>query len=161
MKEKIENSVFDSAKQSVVIRPKSVNQQAFVYRGYNDLKNMILFVGSKPTIDENGDLWFKKTKVVANSVLLRDAYGRLTEQLTFDEASEKYEIVAQSDFKPEHANKIVAKVAGEKKERNGNGNGNAMSRNAIVDELKRNNIAFNARGSKAELEATLEAGLKK
>lgn len=152
-------SIFDNAKQSLVLRPKSINVQAFIYSGYNDLKNLILFVGSKPTIDENGDLWFKKTKVVANSVILRDAYGKLTEQLTFEAAAAKYEIVASSDFKPEHANKIIAKVASPKGEKTSNGNG--ISRQQIVDELKRNNIPFDARGSKAELQATLESGLKK
>jgi hypothetical protein len=152
-------TAFENAKQSLVVRPLSLNTQAFIYSGYTDLKNLILFVGSKPTIDENGDLWFKKTKVVANSVILRDAYGKLTEQLTFEQAAGKYEIVASSDFKPEHANKIIAKVASEKSEKSSNGNG--ISRQGIVDELKRNNIPFDSRSSKAELEATLTAGLKK
>ena len=149
---------FSTAKQCVVIRPKATNVAAFIYHGFADLKNLLQFVGSKPSIDEDGKLWFKKMQIFDNSVILRDAYGRVVEVLKYEDAETKYEIVADSEFKPEHANKIAEapnKPAGKK-----GGNGNGLTRQDIVDQLKSKGIEFDARASKGELEKVL-AGAKK
>jgi hypothetical protein len=110
MAEKIEAPrTFATAKQSVVIRPKAPNTLAFVYHGFTDLKNLVKFVGSRPTIDENGDLYFRKNLIKDNSVILRDAFGKVIEVLNYNDASAKYEIVGDSEFKAEHANKVETK----------------------------------------------------
>jgi hypothetical protein len=98
---------FNTAKQCVVIRSKSPNTMGFVYHDFTDLKNLIQFVGTRPQIDEDGKLYFRKTQVKENSLILRDASGRVTNVLSYEEAERTFEIVAESDFKPEHANKIT------------------------------------------------------
>ena len=144
--------IFSSSKQSLVIRPKSINQAAFHYEGFANVKNLILFVGSKPTIDEEGNIYFRKMKILDDSIVLRDAQGKVTEVLTVDEAVAKYEIVAESDFKPEHANKVTPKVVAEKGEKSSNGD---ITRVQIVEELKSKKMDFNPRASKDELAAVL------
>jgi hypothetical protein len=103
-------SVFATAKQSLVLRPNSINVSAFIYHSFADLKNLIKFVGTKPQIDEEGRLYFKKVLIPDNCVILRDTQGKVQRVMTFDEAESNYEIVAQSDFKPEHANTIIPVV---------------------------------------------------
>lgn len=104
---------FETAKQSLVINPKSVKTQAFVYRGMQDLENLIAFVGSSPKVSvEKGKivLAFKKQIIFDNSVILRNSYGEVTSVMTYEKAQDEYEILAQSDFLPEHKNKVEEKV---------------------------------------------------
>jgi hypothetical protein len=104
---------FETAKQSLVINPKSVKVAAFVYRGMQDLENLIAFVGSSPKVSvEKGKivLAFKKQIIADNRVILRNAYGEVTEVMTFEDAQRDFEIVAQREFAPEDRNKVVEKV---------------------------------------------------
>ena len=104
---------FESAKQSLVINPRSTKTQAFVYRGMPDLENLIAFVGTSPKVSvEKGKivLAFKKQVILDNTVILRNSYGEVTAVMSYDEAETKYEILAQSVFLPEHKNKLEEKV---------------------------------------------------
>jgi hypothetical protein len=104
---------FEVAKQSIVINPKSVRTQAFVYRGMQDLENLIAFVGSSPKVSvEKGKivLAFKKEVILDNRIILRNSYGEVTAVMTFEEAEKDFEILAQSEFLPEHKNKVEEKV---------------------------------------------------
>ena len=102
-------NVFTEAKQSVILKSKVVPVQAFVYKDFNDLENLIKFVGSRPIINGDMTIQFKKTIVPKNSVVMRNQYGEVINVLSFDQANTAYEIAAQSEFKPEHINKVIAK----------------------------------------------------
>lgn len=145
---------FDNSKQAVIIRPRSTNTLAFIYHDFSDLKNLILFVGSKPQIDEEGKLYFRKLQIPDNSVILRNAYGQVTEVLKFDTAAQRYEIVADSEFKPEHANKVETKPQGEKTK-------GGMNRQQLKDALTKAKIEFKSGLTKEELQALYDANNKK
>ena len=140
------------AKKIMTIRPKAISQVAFHYSDFSDLKNLIQFVGSKPTIDEAGNLFFKKAKIVDNSIILRDSFGKVVAVLTEDEMKEKFEVTASCDFKPEHIAKVEIKVVPAKGERSSNG---GPTRAEIVEALKSAGAEFDARAPKAELEEVL------
>lgn len=103
-------NVFTEAKQSLILKSKVVPVQAFVYKDFSDLENLIKFVGSRPLINGDMSIQFKKTIVPKNSVVMRNQYGEVMSALTFDQANNLYEIAAQSEFKPEHVNKVIDKV---------------------------------------------------
>lgn len=136
---------FASSKQSLVIRPTTVNQMAFHYGDFSDLKNLILFVGSKPSIDEEGKLWFGKQEIKDDSIVLRNSYGKVTDVLTCDKAAEQFEIVAESEFKPEHANKVERKAPSEKGE-------GKMSRSDLKDALTAAKVDFKSGLTKDQLQ---------
>lgn len=145
---------FASAKQSVIIRPISSQQAGFIYHDFSDLKNLVKFVGTKPQIDEEGNLWFRKQQIPDNSVILRNSYGAVTDVLTFDKAAEQYEIVADSAFLPEHANKVVAKAVTAKGEK-------GMSRNDLKDALLKKNILFKSGLTRDQLQEVYDKNVKK
>jgi len=104
---------FASAKQSLILKPKTVAIQALNFKGFEDLKTLIDFVGNTPKIDvdKNGQpvLLYKKQVIKDNSIILRNSFGEVTRVMTYAEAAEIYEISAQSEFKAEHKNKVVDK----------------------------------------------------
>jgi len=102
-------------RQSLALKPKVVVVQAFHYRGFKDLKNLIQFVGSRPIINEDASLQFKKVIIPDNSIVFRNEYGAVVRVMSYDEANKMYEIGAQSDWKPEHANKVKAREVRAKK----------------------------------------------
>ena len=108
------NNSFEVAKQSLVINPRSTSKtQAFVYRGMQDLENLIAFVGTSPKVSvEKGKivLAFKKQIILDNRVILRNSYGEVTAVMTYEEADKDFEILGQSEFLPEHKNKLEEKV---------------------------------------------------
>jgi hypothetical protein len=110
-------NIFETAKQSLVIQPKTQKEQAFVYRTIADLENLIGFVGTTPKVDiDKGKmvLTFKKHIIGDGSVVLRNSYGEVTRVMTFEEANKIYDVAAQSEFLQEHKNKVVAKIKPEK-----------------------------------------------
>jgi hypothetical protein len=146
---------FSDAKQIIVIRPKSVVENvAFHYADFSDVKKLIQFVGSKPTIDENAAIWFGKFLIPDDSLVVRDSFGRVSTVLTMEQAETKYNVVASHDFKTEDIAEVRVKVVKEGSKRGG------ITRAEIVAELKSLEIEYDVRGSKAELEATLEAAKK-
>jgi hypothetical protein len=138
---------FASARQSVIIRPRTAEQQGFIYHNFSDLKNLVKFVGSKPSIDEEGNLWFRKQMIPDNSVILRNSYGQVTDVLSFDKAEEQYTVVLDSEFKPEHANKVEKKEPSVK-----GGNGGGMTRNDLKDALTKAKIDFKSGLTKDQLQ---------
>jgi hypothetical protein len=105
-------NLFETSEQSLVIRPKTVVTQAFHYSGIADLENLIGFIGSAPKVNiDKGAmvLSFGKYLVKDNSIITRTPFGEVQRVMSCNEANELYEIAAQSEFKPEHKNKVVAK----------------------------------------------------
>jgi hypothetical protein len=105
-------NIFTDAKQSLILRPKSIQVAAFKYNESADLMNLISFVGKEPKVKvDKGKmvLTFGKKDVKEGNIVLRNSYGEVTNVFTPAEANDKYEIVASSEFKPEHANKIAKK----------------------------------------------------
>jgi hypothetical protein len=104
---------FANAKQSLILKPKTIAIQAFNYKGLEDLKNLIDFVGSTPKIDvdKSGQpiLLYKKNVLKENSIIMRNSFGEVTNVLTYPDAAEVFDISAQSEFKPEHKNKVQDK----------------------------------------------------
>jgi len=107
--DKATTNPFEVAKQSVILKTKVIPTMAFIYRGFPDLENLIKFVGSRPMINGDMTLQFKKTIVPNNSVVLRNQYGEIVKVMTFADAADTYDIAAQSDFRPEDSNKVVIK----------------------------------------------------
>jgi|WetSurMetagenome_2_1015567.scaffolds.fasta_scaffold1216976_1 hypothetical protein len=111
-------NLFTSSKQSLVIAPKTTKQQAFIYRSMADLENLILFVGNTPkiAIDKGKPILnYGKHTIKDDSVILRNSFGEVTTVLSMEEANAQYDIVAQSEFLPEHKNKVITKPKKEKK----------------------------------------------
>jgi len=111
---------FLSAGQSLIIKPKTIAKQAFKYSGVSDLENLIKFVGSEPKVKmEQGKLHFTfgKKEVPDSSIVLRDAFGKVTDVLTMDEANELYEVAASREFDPKDANKVETPVKKDKKDK--------------------------------------------
>jgi len=48
-------TIDENTKQSLALKPRVVVAQAFHYRGFKDLKNLIQFVGSRPIINEHAN----------------------------------------------------------------------------------------------------------
>jgi len=105
-------NLFEKSKQSLVIRPKTVVTQAFHYTGIADLENLIGFVGSAPKVNvDKGNLVlsFGKYNIKENTIITRTPFGEVQRVMTPAEANELFEIAAESEFKPEHKNKVVTK----------------------------------------------------
>jgi hypothetical protein len=148
---------FADAKQSVIIRPRTANQMAFLYHDFSDLKNLVKFVGSKPSIDEEGNLWFGKTMIPDNCLVIRNSYGKVTEVLSYEQAATHYEIVADSEFKPEHAN-VVEKKASEPKAA---GADKGMTRTELKEALTAKKIDFKSGLTKEQLQAIYDSKVSK
>lgn len=149
------SKTFANAKSALVVRPKSVNEMAFIYRNFSDLKNLVKFVGSKPSIDEEGNLYFRKQMIADNSVIFRNSYGQVTDVLPLEKAEEKYEIVADSEFKPEHANTIQEKpvrVAGDK---------TGMTRKELKEALTKAKVEYKTGLTRAQLQTIYDENIKK
>ena len=58
--EKVPQKEFATAKTSVVIKPKTKNELVMIYRGLQDLKSLILFVGSRPVLNADASIQYKK-----------------------------------------------------------------------------------------------------
>jgi hypothetical protein len=144
-------TAFSKAKQSIVIRPRANNIQAFIYHDFTDLKNLVRFVGTKPQIDEEGNLYFRNTLIPDNTVIMRDAYGRVIDVMTYDQANGRYEIVAESEFKPEHANKVIAK---EKTAGKANG---GMTRTELKDALTKAKVVYKNGLTKDQLQEVYDS----
>jgi hypothetical protein len=97
---KVEN-VFEVAAQSLVLAPKTVKVQAFIYRSISDLENLISFIGTAPKVNiDKGKMVisFGKAIVPDGSVVLRSAYGEVTQVMNFEQAANLYDIAAQRDY---------------------------------------------------------------
>jgi len=101
---------FEEAKTMVILKTKVVPEMALVYRGFEDLEKLISFVGTRPVLNTDLTLSFKKQIVEPNSVIFRDVYGQVTKVLTLDEASAIHDIAAQAEYNAEqHRNNVQAK----------------------------------------------------
>ena len=97
---KVEN-VFKVAKQSLVITPRTLPFQAFLYMGVQDLENLVRFLGVGPRVlFEKGKMTYQFGKVVVpdGSVITRNIYGEVVLCLSLKDANEKYDIKAERDF---------------------------------------------------------------
>ena len=113
------NLNFENCSNVVALSPKVSTEKAFVYRSQSDLKNLIAFVGKKPTIDvtDNGDIIpkFKKQEIKPGMVVFRNSFGEVTRTMKIDEASKNYEIKGSRTFAQEDINKVVEKERKERK----------------------------------------------
>jgi hypothetical protein len=94
-------NVFEVALQSLVLSPKTIKVQAFIYRGVNDLENLVRFLGVAPkVIFEKGKMNYQFGKLIVpdNSVITRSIYGDILLCMTLSEANDRYDIAAQRDY---------------------------------------------------------------
>lgn len=109
-------NTFETANSMVILRPKTTPVVALIYKGFEDLEKLIGFVGSKPVLNTDMSIQFKKTLVKPNSVIMRNSFGEVVKVMTLAEASEQYDIAASAVYNaPEHANKVQAKPIKERK----------------------------------------------
>jgi hypothetical protein len=97
---KLEN-VFEVAKQSIIIAPKTVKVQAFIYKGVSDLENLVWFLGVTPKVlFEKGKMvyQFGKTIVPDNSIVMRNSFGEVTQVLNYADADKNYDLIAQREY---------------------------------------------------------------
>ena len=106
--EKVPQKEFATAKTSVVIKPKTKNELVMIYRGLQDLKSLILFVGSRPVLNADASIQYKKFIIADNSVVFRNGNGQVSKVMTFEEAENLYDIAADSFFKNEHSFQATA-----------------------------------------------------
>lgn len=94
-------NVFEVALSSLVLTPKTVPIQAFLYRGVNDLENLVRFLGIAPRVlFEKGKMQYQFGKVIVpdESVVTRNAYGEILLCLSIKDANDRYDIKAQREF---------------------------------------------------------------
>ena len=133
---------FSTAKQVVAIRPLSQSTKVgFLFTDFSDLKKLVLFVGKKPQIDENGDLFYKKFKITNNSLIIRDSFGNVTEVLELEKAAEHYEVLESHSFSETDINEVQAKVIGERKTRGEVPEGE-LSRKDLIAYFEANQIKY-------------------
>ena len=107
---------FEKVNTMTILKPKTTPIETFVYRGFDDLEKLIKYIGSRPTLNPDLSLQFKKAVVKPNSVLTRNAFGEVAQVMTFEEAAAKYDIAATTEFQPERdTNKVQAKPVKERK----------------------------------------------
>lgn len=110
---------FETAKQMVILRPKSTPVEAIIYKGFDDLESLIGFVGSRPALNPDLTLQFKKQVVKPGSVVTRNSFGEVVAVMTLEQASERFDIAASAPYDPARdANKVQAKPVKERKPKN-------------------------------------------
>lgn len=107
---------FEDALTIAILKPKTKPFETFIYRGFDDLEKLIKYVGSRPALNPDLSLQFKKAVVKPNSVIIRNAFGEVVRVMTFKEAAEQYDIAASAAFDADRdSNKVQAKPAKERK----------------------------------------------
>jgi hypothetical protein len=95
---KSEVKTFENCKNNVILKIKVIPKVAFVYRSILDLECLINFAKAEPRakiIEGKLTLSYGKINLFDNSVIFLSEVGKISEVLTFDEASKKYEITAE------------------------------------------------------------------
>lgn len=101
---------FENAATIAILKPKTKPFETFIYRGFDDLEKLIKYVGSRPALNPDLSLQFKKAIVKPNSVIIRNSFGEVVRVMTFEEAAENYDIAASSSFVADRdSNKVEAK----------------------------------------------------
>lgn len=110
---------FEKVNTMTILKPKTTPIETFVYRGFDDLEKLIKYIGNRPTLNPDLSLQFKKAVVKPNSVITRNAFGEVSQVMTFEEAATRYDIAATTEFQPDRdTNKVQAKPVKERKPRN-------------------------------------------
>jgi len=97
----VKENVFEVASQSIIIAPRTVKVQGFIYRGVADLENLIRFLGVAPKVlFEKGKMLYQFGKVTVpdGSVVLRSAYGEIVRVMTYEVANKEYDLIAQREY---------------------------------------------------------------
>ena len=115
METKAKTIKFDEANQSLILKAKVVPIEGFNYKSIADLENLIGFVGTEPKVKVAAGtgkliIMFGKNEIKDNSVVFRNSYGEVVNVMSYDKAAEIFDIAAQSEFLPEHKNKVIEKV---------------------------------------------------
>lgn len=96
-----------------LFRPRVTPFKTFHYRGMEDLKSLIVFVGKSPQLQIGAtgepELVFKKTVVKNNTYLVVNSFGEIITQYTENEVKEKFDLIAQRPLTAEDINKVVEK----------------------------------------------------
>ena len=100
-------SPFENASTIAILKPKTKPFETFIYRGFDDLEKLIKYVGSRPALNPDLSLQFKKAVIKPNSVIIRNSFGEVVRVMTFEEAAEQYDIAASVTF---DADRDTAKV---------------------------------------------------
>jgi hypothetical protein len=106
-------NVFEVAQQSLILSPKTVKKQAFIYRSVSDLENLVRFLGVAPkVIFEKGKMNYQFGKLIVpdNSVITRTVYGDIDLCMSLSEANEKYDIAAQREWDNKDGQTVTPKV---------------------------------------------------
>ena len=88
-------------KSIVILRPKVNSVMGFVYEGFEDLPDLIKFVGYCPAINPDLTLRFKKFDVKPFSIVLRGSNSEIFSVI--DAENNTYEQITRELFKPEDA----------------------------------------------------------
>lgn len=103
-----------------VVAPKVSTEVCFKYSETNDLKNLISFVGVKPSIDINakGEIVpkFKKIEVPLNSYVFRNIFGEIR-IMNESDFNKNFVVDASHTFTASDKNEVKAKEVKEKKEK--------------------------------------------
>jgi len=95
------NEIFNPEKNIIVLKPKTLPKTVFNYKGIGSLKDLIQFTGSEPKVKINDkgeiEMSYRKKVLKDNSLVFCDAFGNVSEIMTYAEAAEIYEITAQKD----------------------------------------------------------------
>lgn len=89
---------FENVATIAILKPKTKPFETFIYRGFDDLEKLIKYVGSRPALNPDLSLQFKKAVIKPNSVIIRNSFGEVVRVMTFEEAAEQYDIAASAAF---------------------------------------------------------------
>jgi len=97
-------------KNVLVIAPKTVKQTCFLFRGMQDLQNLIRFVGKPPRITENMTLIFNRHEVKPNCAVVVNDFSEVIKVIFEKELKENYDLISSVHFGKEHYNPQVVKI---------------------------------------------------
>ena len=111
----MEEKVKQQTGNLVIISPKVSEKVMFHYRSFEDLSDLIKFVGKPPVIHADLSIQFRKTQIKPGDYVEVNHYGEVTNVFSDEIVQKSFVEKARKPFTPEYANKVIEKPAKGKK----------------------------------------------
>ena len=89
---------FENAATIAILKPKTKPFETFNYKGFEDLEKLIRYIGSRPVLNSDLSLQYKKHTIKPGCLVIRNAFGEVARVMTYDEAQVQYDITASAPF---------------------------------------------------------------
>lgn len=105
----------ENKSQIVVIAPKVRLSTMFHYVGFEDVPNLIKFVGRSPVLNLDMSLQYKKVIIVPDSYVEVNGFGDVLKVIPAADLEKHYEVRELLDWNEQNANALQAKSKSESK----------------------------------------------